>query len=62
MTAAVYVNQARPGLFESLYSLLPGLTLLLFSLWPIGVLHFHPDNVCSDERDKVSIFPFPYYT
>lgn len=23
-------------------------------LWPAGVLHFHPDNVCSEDREKVS--------
>lgn len=27
-----------------------------FPLWPAGgVLHFHPDNVCSEDRDKVSM-------
>lgn len=28
----------------------------VFPLWPAGgVLHFHPDNVCSEDRDKVSM-------
>lgn len=30
--------------------------LCCFPLWPAGgVLHFHPDNVCSEDRDKVSM-------
>lgn len=29
---------------------------VFFPLWPAGgVLHFHPDNVCSEDRDKVSM-------
>ncbi len=30
--------------------------IMFFPLWPAGgVLHFHPDNVCSEDRDKVSM-------
>lgn len=32
------------------------LIMSFFSLWPAaGLLHFHPDNVCSEDRDKVSM-------
>lgn len=37
-------------------SALSQLMMCFFPLWPAGgVLHFHPDNVCSEDRDKVSI-------